>query len=122
MAVYRQVVSAGAVRTQPSSSAPQTSSSPSARPKRLAYFINCFPNFIETMIYREVGALRALGDEVCVFSIRRPDPANIPAEAQSFCDDTFYILPLGLLQLLKTHLRAFVRSPVRYWHILFAVL
>src|SRR5262245_55323073 len=122
MAVHRQVVAAGAAWTEPSTAAPKTSPAQSARPKRLAYFINCFPNFIETMIYREVGALRALGNEVCIFSIRRPDPANIPAEAQSFCDDTFYILPMGPLRLLNTHIRAFTRSPVRYWHILFAVL
>src|SRR5262245_11016293 len=123
MAVHRQVVAVGpSWRQSLSCLAQQDISSQTEKPKRLAYFINCFPNLIETMIYREVGALRALGNEVCIFSIRRPDPANIPAEAQSFCDDTFYILPMGPLRLLNTHIRAFTRSPVRYWHILFAVL
>jgi len=118
MAVHSQVVAAGPSRRL----AQQDSPAPSEKPKRLAYFINCFPNLIETMIYREVGALRALGNEVCIFSIRRPAPAEIPAEAQSFCANTFYILPLGLFQLLKTHMRALLRSPVRYWQILFTVL
>ena len=122
MAVHRQVVSARTAWSQPSSLPQKDIPSQSAQPKRLAYFINCFPNLIETMIYREVGALRALGNEVCIFSIRRPAPAEIPTEAQSFCDATFYILPIGLFQLLKTHMRALVRHPVRYWHILFAVL
>src|SRR5262249_19141635 len=115
MAVHSQEVAARPSRRV----AQQDSPAPSEKPKRLAYFINCFPNLIETMIYREVGALRALGNEVCIFSIRRPDPAEVPAEAQSFCADTFYILPLGLFQLLKTHMGAFLRFPVLYWQILF---
>jgi glycosyltransferase involved in cell wall biosynthesis len=90
--------------------------------RRIAYFVNLFPNLIETMIYREVGALRALGTEVVTFSIRRPDPAEVSAEAHHFFEGTRYIVPVGPLRLLTTHLGALLRNPIRYWQILFEVL
>jgi glycosyltransferase involved in cell wall biosynthesis len=92
------------------------------RRRRIAYFVNLFPNLIETMIYREVGALRALGTQVFTFSIRRPDRSEVSAEAHRFFEGTTYILPVGLLRLLLRHLGALLRNPVRYWTILFEVL
>ena len=82
--------------------------------KRLAYFINCFPNFIEAMIYREVMALCARGHELITFSIRRPQAADVPAEAAPLMKDTIYILPVRPWHLIWAHARAFVRSPVTY--------
>ena len=89
---------------------------------RRAYIINQFPSFIETMIYREVGALRALGENIATFSIRRPRLSDVPHEALRFVDDTYYILPIGTVRFIRAHLAALVRYPVRYWSTLFEVL
>ncbi len=101
---------------------PDADGSVATRPRRIAYFVNLFPNLIETMIYREVGALRALGTEVCTFSIRRPDPSEVSAEAHRFFEGTTYILPVHPLRFLARHLSALLRHPVRYWAALFEVL
>jgi glycosyltransferase involved in cell wall biosynthesis len=92
------------------------------RRRRIAYFINMFPNLIETMIYREVGALRALDTDVFTFSIRRPDPSQVSAEARHFFEGTTYILPVGPLRLIGTHLRALLGHPVRYCAVLLEVM
>lgn len=105
------------------SSAPQGAPLPTRRnAQHLAYFINQFPCLTETFIYREVAALRAFGNTMTTFSIRRPQPSEVSAEAQGFFDDTLYILPIGVFHLLSAHLKALVRYPVRYWQILLAVL
>lgn len=113
------------VRTHPLRNA--KSSAPAAMAKhggepRVAYFINCFPNLIETMIYREVEALRGLGYEIHTFSIRRPDRALIPADAQGLAAITSYILPVAIPRLIARQLRAIRRYPLRYWQTLFAVM
>lgn len=90
--------------------------------QHLAYFINQFPCLTETFIYREVAALRAFGNTMTTFAIRRPQSSEVSTEAQSFFDDTLYILPIGIFHLLSAHLKALVRYPVRYWQILLAVL
>jgi glycosyltransferase involved in cell wall biosynthesis len=89
---------------------------------RLVYFINCFPNFIEAMIYREVMAVRAAGHEVETVSIRRPPAADVPAEARALADTTTYILPATVASLVGAHLRALRRWPLRYWRVLWEVL
>src|SRR5262249_33898674 len=86
--------------------------------RRIVYFINCFPTLIETMIYREVLELRSLGNDVLTFSIRRPDPAVVPAEAKELRDLAFYILPIRPRRLLAEHARALARYRLRYWRIL----
>ena len=91
-------------------------------PQHVAYFINLFPNLIETMIYREVEALRQRGYEVSTFSIRRPDDTLIPPEAEHLVAGTYYILPVSPWRLVASHLRALLRHPLRYWRILFEVL
>jgi len=83
--------------------------------KRLAYIVNRFPTFIETMIYREVSALRACGETISIFSIRKPPPAEIPAEAAHFVAEAVYILPVRAMKLVASHLRAAARHRARYW-------
>lgn len=82
--------------------------------KRLAYFINCFPHYIEAMIYREVTALRSRGHELVTFSIRRPQEADVPEEARVLAAATKYILPVRPWDLLKAHVRTFVGRPLLY--------
>src|SRR5271156_3095021 len=72
--------------------------------RRVGYVFNCFPNFIEAMIYREVMALRDSGHELVTFSIRRPQDADVPAEAARLVDDTIYILPVRPWGLISAHL------------------
>jgi glycosyltransferase involved in cell wall biosynthesis len=100
---------------------PQTTGATAHR-KRLAYVINRFPTFTEAMIYREVGALRALGFEITTFSMRRPEAHEVPAEAHPFRDSTVYILPVPVLRLIASHLRALFRFRLRYCHLLWDVL
>ncbi len=85
-----------------------------AERKRIAYFINCFPSFIEAMIYREVMSLRSRGCELTVFSIRRPQPTDVPDEARSVATGTRYILPVRWWRLLLSHLHAIARFPLKY--------
>jgi colanic acid/amylovoran biosynthesis glycosyltransferase len=86
------------------------------------YVINYFPNFIETMIYREVEAVRGRGYRVYTFSIRRPPDALIPADARTLAEATRYILPVSPLRLLVRHLRAIRRHGRAYWGALWHVL
>ncbi len=86
-----------------------------ARRPRLAYFVNLFPNLIETMIYREVGALRAMGWEIVTFSVRRPPRAEVSREAWPFFEGTHYILPMSAWRMAARHLAAMTRRPLRYW-------
>jgi colanic acid/amylovoran biosynthesis glycosyltransferase len=94
----------------------------SLRPRRIAYFVNRFPNTIEAMIYREVNALRAGGTDVVIFSIRRPDWHEVPVEAHGLVAETRYILPIPAGRLLRTHVATFARRPGRYWRTLRRVL
>src|SRR5262245_30380189 len=82
--------------------------------RRLGYFVNLFPTFIETMIYREVGALRSMGYDIVTFSVRRPDPDEVPREAHQFVDSTHYILPLPAWRIIGAHAHAIRRWPRRY--------
>jgi glycosyltransferase involved in cell wall biosynthesis len=92
------------------------------RRPRLAYVVNLFPNLIETMIFREVEALRGLGFEIHTFSLRRPDVALVPPEARGLADTTYYLLPMSLRRLVLRQFTAMLRRPVRYWTTLLLVL
>jgi colanic acid/amylovoran biosynthesis glycosyltransferase len=106
------------VAARVASSMPQEQTAPlaaGARRPRLAYFVNLFPNLIETMIYREVGALRAMGWEIVTFSVRRPPRAEVSREAWPFFEGTRYILPMPAWRMAARHLAAMARRPLRYW-------
>ncbi|SRR6266404_1367711 len=90
--------------------------------KRLAYCINCFPNYIEAMIYREVLALRSRGYDVVTFSIRKPLEAEVPEEARALAASTRYILPIRPSRLGAVHFRALLANPARYLATLVAVV
>lgn len=97
-------------------------SAPPRRTARLVYFINLFPNLIETMIYREVEGLQRLGYDAHIFSIRRPSDAIVPLEARHLAQRTTYILPLRLGRLLSRHLSALRRYRWRYAQVLLEVV
>lgn len=89
--------------------------------RRIAYFVNVFPNVIETMIYREVIGLRAKGFDVKVFSIRRPGPNDVPPEVADLCEGTTYVLPAPVGRVVGRHLAAFLTAPLVYLRTLLRV-
>jgi glycosyltransferase involved in cell wall biosynthesis len=95
---------------------------PADQRRRIAYFINLFPNRIETMIYREVQALEALGYQVVPFSIRAPAPALVPADARPLADRTRYLLPISAPRLVWRHMEALWRHGVRYVRVLAEII
>jgi len=80
--------------------------------------VNVFPTFIETMIYREVAALRSMGYEILPFSVRRPAADQLPPEGAQFVEGTHYILPMSPWRVAAAHVRAMFRWPRRYWTML----
>lgn len=106
----------------PASEAPASAVAVRASLPRLVYVVNLFPNLIETMIFREVEALRGLGFELATVSLRRPEARLIPPEARALAKTTHYVLPMPLGRFLGRQLGAMLRRPVRYWSTLLLVL
>jgi glycosyltransferase involved in cell wall biosynthesis len=92
-----------------------------ARPKqtdtiRLAYLVSQYPALTHTFILREIRALRELGLELEVISIRPPDRpvAKLsPVEAEEF-ERTFTVLSAGLKNILAAHVSTLLRRPKSY--------
>src|SRR5262249_54678751 len=59
---------------------------------------------------------------VVTISIRRPLRAEVSGEALPHLDGTIYILPVGLRELVWSHLKTALRAPRRYFGILFELL
>lgn len=95
---------------------------PTARPLRLVYFINLFPHLVEAMIYREVQELQARGYEIDTISLRRPEPAMVPAGARALAERTRYVLPVPWTRLVWRHVTALARFRGRYVAVLREVL
>ena len=82
---------------------------------RVAYMTGEYPRATDTFIQREVAALRALGAEVETFSIRRPaEREAVGPEQRAERERTTYVLPSGVLALLRAHAALLVQSPRRY--------
>ncbi len=81
----------------------------------IAYIISRYPYVSHTFILREIQALRALGMDICTFSVRRPDDREVLTELEKReRAKTSYILPARPLKLLTAHTRWFVQHPFRY--------
>lgn len=80
----------------------------------LAYLCNYFPSLTETFIYREVIELARRGIGVSIYSLRRPAPSGISEECRALYKATFYLLPVPVRWLAGSHLRFFLRAPVKY--------
>ncbi|MGB5975244.1 MAG: glycosyltransferase, partial [Nodosilinea sp.] len=82
---------------------------------RTAYFTGTYPRATDTFIQREVVGLRSLGLDVSTFSVRRPGDENIVGPEQAAeREQTSYLLPFNLVQLIVAHLRLLFSSPSRY--------
>lgn len=102
-----------AVNTKPAARR-ATPSGPSAA-LRTAYVVSAYPAVSHAFIQREVRALRALGATVEVFSVHRAPPSDLLSAVDAEeAATTSPILPIGMPDLLRSHWRAFVRSPRAY--------
>lgn len=81
---------------------------------RLAYLANFFPSLTETFIYREVIEVQGRGNDIKIYSLRKPNDSDISKEAINLYENTFYLLPVGLPNLLKCHIKFILCSPIRY--------
>ncbi|MGC3940390.1 glycosyltransferase family 4 protein [Roseobacter sp. EG26] len=86
-------------------------------PFRLAYLTGVYPLASHTFIQREIAALRALGSEIAITSIRKPDAIElIGPEEEAARDETFYVLAAAKnpLHLLGAHAALFLHAPGRW--------
>lgn len=82
---------------------------------RIAYLTGEYPRATDTFVQREVMALRQKGVEVYTFSIRRTGDEHIVGiEQKNEQENTYYILPPNLINLLSSHLFLLISSPQRY--------
>lgn len=88
----------------------------------LAYLIGTYPLLTTTFIDREIQALRDRGVGIHILSIRRPE-SPLSREQEEIQRAVQYILPLSLVDLIKSHAWSlFRRNPLVYlttlWHLL----
>ena len=82
---------------------------------RIAYLTGEYPRATDTFIQREVANLRSMGADVDTFSIRRTSDEHIVGEEQKIeRDQTFYILPANIINLIVAHLNLLFSSPKKY--------
>jgi len=85
-------------------------------PLRIAYLVSQYPAISHTFILREIRALRALGWDIRVASIRAPDRPfeQLSVEEQAEQRATFYIKPRGPAPALVANVRVLLRRPLAY--------
>jgi colanic acid/amylovoran biosynthesis glycosyltransferase len=84
------------------------------RTPRLAYVIGTYPVPTTTFIDREIQALRRLGADVQVISIRRPAGSGLSERQLLLHSGVHYVLPVRAGDLLRSHLGFLVSRPGRY--------
>jgi len=80
---------------------------------KIAYITNCFGSQSHTFIRREISALRALDVELQLFGIRQ-DFENRAPDAEALIEETQYLYPLSVPQVLLDTLVQFSKHPF-YW-------
>jgi glycosyltransferase involved in cell wall biosynthesis len=90
-------------------------SSSQAKGVKVGYLSSRYPAVSHTFIVREVAALRAVGVDVRTMSVHRAHPDHLLTDQERVADrETFAILPIPPGRLIKSHLRSFASSPIRY--------
>lgn len=87
-------------------------------PVRLAYLTGVYPLASHTFIQREITALRALGSQIVIASIREPAAIElIGPEEEAARAETFYVLAAAKRpsHLLGAHARLFLQAPGRWF-------
>jgi len=86
---------------------------------RIGYLTNHYPRATDTFIQREVAALRTRGFEVRTFSVRRAGSEHeVSPQVATERRATHYLLPAGLIRILKANAAAFIRGPRCYLAVL----
>jgi glycosyltransferase involved in cell wall biosynthesis len=86
----------------------------SSEPASITYIIGRYPGLTTTFIDREVLALREMGVQLQILSIRQPWP-KLSAEQEALREGVIYLLPIKLLALVESHLQFALRRPGRYF-------
>ena len=83
---------------------------------RLGYLVSQYPAVNHTFILREIRTLRALGFDIRVVSIRKPDrlPELLSEEEADEYRRTFAVLGGGPLRVLRAHVSTLLRRPLGY--------
>jgi len=91
---------------------------------RIAYLVGQYPTVSHTFVLREIKELRRLGFDVHVASIRGTDRPleELSAEELEEQAQTYYVKPAGLVGAIRSHFRAFIARPNRYFQGLVAAV
>jgi colanic acid/amylovoran biosynthesis glycosyltransferase len=82
---------------------------------RIGCLVSQYPAPSHTFIRRELDALRRRGISIDTFSVRPPKSEEITSDVdRREFEQTWYILPAQLLELLFTHAHALCEHPVKY--------
>jgi glycosyltransferase involved in cell wall biosynthesis len=95
---------------------------PEAPMPRLAYVIGTYPVPTTTFIDREIEALRRLGADVKVISIRRPAGPGLSQRQRLLRADVHHVLPARAVDVLRSHVGFLVSRPGAYVRALFYLL
>lgn len=87
----------------------------------LTYIIGTYPGLTTTFIDREVMALRGMGVQLRILSIRQPW-TKLSAEQEELRKDVTYLLPVKWLSLILSHLTYAIVKPKRFFSSLFYLL
>lgn len=85
--------------------------------KRIAYLSSEYPGISHTFIFREIQFLRSRGYDIVTSSI------NVPRHLERMTDDeladskeTYYIKSESIISVLATHIKFFLKKPLKYLH------
>jgi len=87
----------------------------------ITYIIGTYPGLTTTFIDREVMALRGMGVQVQILSIRQPW-TKLSAEQEALRKDVTYLLPVKWLPLIISHLSYAFTKPRRFFSTLVYLL
>src|SRR3712207_2883429 len=86
---------------------------------KLAYIVGTYPLLTTTFIEQEIEALRAMGGDIEVLSIRRPPPAvsEVP-KYRALQQEITYLLPADWGRLILAHLWFALLRPAAFFGLL----
>jgi glycosyltransferase involved in cell wall biosynthesis len=90
------------------------STSMSGKNKAVAFLFPAFPVLHQTFVLWEVLALRRLGIDVRLYSIKRPSTKTQQPEAAALMKEVHYLPRVLSRPVLAANLKALLRSPARY--------
>lgn len=80
---------------------------------KIAYITNCFSTQSHTFMRREIRALRRLDVSLVLFGIHRDTETSAP-DAQDLVQETTYLYPLQLSQVIRSNIQYLLRNPLHY--------